>query len=492
VDLARSLRARNRWQRYVDRTRFADRRSMWEAERAWWLATTDQEARDARLKTLVFAALESAPEDDELRREGIAELERLYATAGGADATDFGRLLALLEDEPFFGPRAHAVAAMAVAAGRLASPRTEGERAADGGVPLSDGIADELFAAILAIEGERSDEAVLDVLSACGPGALYARTADERAAIRAGAASALASDGSARGEELLLDLLDDPDARVEAAAVAALGARGSEAARGDVLLRARTSEAVVRVAALTALARMGDRAATDVMVAALTDGDPRVRIAAAQGIAELRDPATAPILMSMLERGRQSPLFEPARDGLLALGAAANDELLRVVHSPDDELAREASLILAAQGRPEVVSTLISILTDDPSDPRVAWELAVLTGVDYRGHDRPADAWWDWWDFVVHDDSLAWLVAAAERLDVRSPGRDALAGEGTRRGALYLVRVAEVGGEHLIERARRELQRLLGAPLEPAPRHPDELARWLDDLRARVDARYPD
>ena len=126
-------------------------------------------------------------------------------------------------------------------------------------------------------------------------------------------------------------------------------------------------------------------------------------------------------------------------------------------------------MILSYQGVPQAASSLISILTEDPEDAEVAAELAVLTAIDQRGQPDPAGAWWQWWDLVVHDDSVAWLCAGLEREGVPSPVPDALRGRGTREGARFLVSI--LAGEFhmsapLAERARRELERLLGVPVE--------------------------
>ena len=295
------------------------------------------------------------------------------------------------------------------------------------------------------------------------------------------------------------------------AAVSALGAHRVEAARTDLLVRARVGEGELRTAALEAVGRLGGEGAFDALLVGLAEREaPAVNLAAARGLVELADPRSAPLFVSILAQGAEHPAFGAARAGLQRLGPAAEDALLRVVHTSGHRAQREAALILAGNGVPEVASTLMALLTERPDDARVASELAVLTGVDLRERPDPALAWWEWWDGVVRDDSLAWFVAGAERAGVRAPEAGSLAGAGTRAGALWLHGLLEHPAPHLAERARRELERLLNAPFEaetePAAQdeRPADSARpvgatpapgperreWLAGLRERIDARY--
>jgi HEAT repeat protein len=223
------------------------------------------------------------------------------------------------------------------------------------------------------------------------------------------------------------------------------------------------------VAALRAVGRLGGEGALDALMRGLAEGELSVQNAAAEGLGDLADPESISLLTSMLSRGRSSAFFEPARRGLLKLGPEAHSEVLRLTLTGVKETRREAALLLAEQSVPAAASTLISILTDRPSDARVAAELAVLSGRDLRSAPDPAQAWWEWWDAVVHDDALAWFRGACEREGLGTMPAAALAGPGTQEGATFLIGVMRRGAPHLVERARRELGRLLGADVGALP-----------------------
>jgi len=102
---------------------------------------------------------------------------------------------------------------------------------------------------------------------------------------------------------------------------------------------------------------------------------------------------------------------------------------------------------------------------------------------------------------VVHDDSFAWLRAAAAREGFGLP--DIGSFEGERTGAAdaeraleeALVELALGGPEHVAERARRELARRLGAevpPVPPAsgPTRTGERELWRQAILAAVGRRY--
>ncbi len=113
-----------------------------------------------------------------------------------------------------------------------------------------------------------------------------------------------------------------------------------------------------------------------------------------------------------------------------------------------------------------------------------------MTCVDQRREKDPAQAWWNWWDTVVHDDSLAWLRGAAEREGVTAPPTGDLGPDGTRDGALFLVRLLASEEACVAERARRELARMLeGEPGDPPPLGPLR-GEWIDGLRALVEERF--
>ncbi|HVS10129.1 MAG TPA: HEAT repeat domain-containing protein [Planctomycetota bacterium] len=508
-----ALRERNRWQRYPDPGRHPTQLDLWRSEASWWDSPANESEREMRMKESVLRWLRGCPAAE--RDPAVAELARLAREHGALEIGDFPRLLDLIAQERFLGPRARALVQIA----RIC--------AGSGGPEVRPELLGRLTVAMASTFGGQAAPEIGQVLHEAGPEAARAAAAAEEPLLRAVAAAMLAkglsepnengapsdSDGAggeggapsdrdgAEGEvaaerasedlALLMRLLRDKDPEVEKAAVLALGENKIEAARTELLVRARIASAEVRAAALLAIGKLGGEGVFDALLTGLVQRDqPKVVEAAARGLAFLRDPSTAPLLISLIAKGGADPAGGPAREGLLVLGDAAWPDLLRVVHSPAHRARREAMLILSRQGVPQVASPMISLFTENPSDAALASELCVLTCTDLRGAPDPAAAWWSWWEGVVHDDSLAWRRAALERAGAKAPPPEALAGEGTREGALFLIEVMGRGEPHLVERARRELSRLLGAEVGPPPAPGAERTAWLGGLRKKVDERW--
>lgn len=502
---ARALRERNGWQRFLGGAARDERRAAWSALAGRW-SEADARGRARLAADLALAALAGA--DGPRRGAALDELQRLTSRAGFAlDASDVRPLsLALGDERPLARSDADRALDLALAAAR-ADTAEPGARAVDRG------LAEELALAAARRLGAGDPEPAARALAAAGPGLARVVAAREDPALRAAAALALALDPAPEAEELLRLLLRDDDAAVEAAAVTAVARRlgAARAARidgtggtaeadderalarerlaGEIVARTASERPAVRRAALAAVPESGDRRAVGALLRGLSDSDPACRVAAAEAMADLRDPQTVPILITMLSGGPESDVFAAARRGLLALGARAHDELLvalrrgREGRSGPSETQREIALILSEGSAPEAVSPLLSILTADQDDARVAEELAVLTCVDLRDREDPAGAWWEWWDQVVHDDSLAWLCAAGGELGLPPPAPASFAAQGRggldRAAAQFLLDLACASppeAAHVAERARRELERRLGEPLD-LPREPDELER---------------
>lgn len=482
-----ALRDRNRWQRYPSPRRHATSEDLWFEQAQWWDETQDESARALRMKALVLEALPARAL--ERREGGLAELARVYANPELVEADDFATLLALLRDEPFFSPRAETVLGLCLAHLGPQSPNpTEGSR----GGGEADVRAEHVISVALERFGERASDALARVLPAAGPAAIRHSARDPRPVLRAVCVKPLIALGDIGDLETALGLLNDPSPSVQIAAVVGLGEAGIEAARAELLQRARIGEdPTLRAAAIGAVANLGGEGAMDVMVLGLASPSAAIKVASARGLARLGDPACAPLLVSLLGQGRGSDLFEAARQGLLALGDGATNDLLRAIHTPGHRARREGSLLLAQQGVPQVVPILLALLTETPNDSWVASELAILTCVDHRSAGDPATVWWDWWDGVVHDDSRAWLCAALERLGEKAPPPAELAPPGSRAGLRFLTHVLRRSEAHLVERARREIGRLLGRDLGPLPMPGEARDAWLAALDAEVLARFP-
>lgn len=467
-----ALREKNRWQLFAPagRSQF----SFWQEQAPWWALEHSAHEREQRMKHLVLAALPGREAAD--RGASLAELARLYATPGVAEASDFEPLLALLRDEHAYGERPR----------RLARLALEAARAAGNGTTLDPDRARRLIATL----GERFPNEASDELEAaveaCSPALVQQLAADERAPLRAASAVMLARDPDPAAQARLVQLLSDRDSRVEIAAVNAAGAARLESARTELLVRARLGLQPVRVAALHAIGKLGGEYVLDALLLGAQDADAAVRTAAAKGLAELADASAAPLLVSMLSEGSGSVVFGPAREGLLRLGDAARQDLLRVLHKTGHPARREAALILAEQGAAEPLTALVQMLATTPGDARVANELAVLSCVDFRGDADPVSRYWTWYDGVTHEDALQWFRAALERASPPAPDLEALRGRGTRASRLYLVEIIARPEPWLAERARRELARLLGRDLGALPAKGSARDAWLSNIRENI------
>ena len=307
-----------------------------------------------------------------------------------------------------------------------------------------------------------------------------ARSPPRRCARRVPAAS---SQPDAQDLAVLVKLLDDKERDVEIAAVLTLGEHRVESARTELLVRARLGTTPVRVAALQAIGKLGGEFVLDALALATSDPDVQVRVAAAKGLAELADPSSIQLFIGMLAEGRDGAVFEPVHAALMKLGKTAWPDLMRVAHTPGHRARREATLLLSEQAVPEAASALMTMLTTTPTDAGIANELAVLTCVDFRGQPDPSGAWWNWWDGVVHDDSLAWFLGALERAGIAPPEREAFGGSGTPQARQFLCAVMSRPEGHLVERARRELSRLVGRDLGEIPPRGSARDAWLATLR---------
>ncbi len=239
-------------------------------------------------------------------------------------------------------------------------------------------------------------------------------------------------------------------------------------------------------AALRAIGMMGGEYVIDALVLATTDGKELVKEAAAEGLASLGDPRTAPYLIALLGRGVDSPLHAHAWDGLLRLGSAVHGELARTMASPLHRARREAALLLARQGRPDALGVMIDMLRTDPADRVLEREITILSCIDLSAASGPGEEWARWWGDVLHDDATAWFAAALERRGVEAPATQVLRGAPSLDGALFLLDVMERPEEFLVERARRELERMLEREVGTLPGGLVERAVWLSGMREEL------
>ncbi len=447
------LAEKNRWQRFFDPARFRSARELARAEGESWEGRSPEE-RARALKELVFDRLAADP-------QGLEELVELFGQPGVAESRDFARCVALLEPEPSYGPRILTIVDLALTA-------AEALRAPGDGF-VDPALAADLVRLLVERFGEAARPAVERVLARSGTEAARSSARDERVWLRSLAAARLALSSADEDVELALALAVDPEASVATASVDALGWNRVERARAILEEHARggpRTSLAVRRSALVALARLGGGSARELAILALSEGEPTLQQAALEALAEIADPEDAALFASHLSRGSEAPTFRWAERAFERLGDAGTGELCRLLVHPTSSVRREAALLLARRGVPEAASTLLRCLSESPSDSEVAQELALLTCLDLRDEPDPARAWWEWWDLVVHDDSLAWFRSSAERAGFSAPSDEALRGAGTRAGALFLLDVAERTEFPLRQRAQREFARLCGVSVD--------------------------
>jgi HEAT repeat protein len=472
VSMAESLRDRNRWQRFPHPEIHETRQALWAVEHDWWGAEHTDIERGERLKGLVIARLQAVGPADRL--VAIAELERLYEDERLRDAADFASFEAVLSEEVYYTDRARRLARLAMQSAGLDTDAEPTEAARKAGWELVATLHDR-FSDLAANE-------IAAVLSASGQATIHSAAGDRRSLLRAISATLVASGASVEDGPILLQLLADPDEGVQVAAVIAAGQHKFEPARTDVQMLARVGAPEVREAAFRSVGQLGGVGALTTLLGGLSDRTDRIRLASAEGLADLADPETAPLLVSYLRLGRESEIYGPVRRGILKLGEAAWSDLLIALRSASPKSQREAALLLAYQGIPDAVSTLLSVLTEDPTDTHVSNELAILTSQDFRADGDPAASWWHWWDSVRHDDSLAWFRAALESRGLPTPSEEDFEGGGTLDAITFLIATMGNGESFLAERARRVLGRLVERDLGKLPPNGRERDAWLGTL----------
>jgi HEAT repeat protein len=473
----------NRWQLLYDRTRYGSQQEWWQAAHVRWDEELQPLERSRELKSLVLAALLRAePGQQDL----LEDLERLYAEPGVPEGADLQPLCTLLVRVGLSGPQGERLLELARVAAALADGAPAPEAFPETGAHTAPSAAERLLGLALELDDGAGCPALGQLIARLSPATQRALARDERAAVRALAARGLGRSSAPEDRALLLALLQDEDRQVELAALAVLAENPDPEARQALAERAREGDPERRAAALVALGALGGDPGLDMALLAIADADAQIQLAGVEALAALADPRGASLLASLFARGPASPLFAPARRGLERLGPAGIDECLRLARSASPRTRREAALFLSEAGRGEAAGLLLTLLTEEPQDERVAWELAVLSALDLRESADPVAGWWQWWDLVVHDDPLAWFLAAAEREGFSAPVRESLEGAGSPEGLRFLLGLLACERAHLVERAARELERRLGRRFARPGAQAEERAVWVAELEEAV------
>jgi len=469
------------WQAYRDESKYRTRRAFWEDESRWWSEATPRERSRGLKQLLLKRLLSPRPEG----RGTFARLVALYGEIGVPEAVDFPAFLQLLDHEALWNARARQLFELA----RTAAESATEQAAREEGARIDPARGGELLDAVCLRFDRAAQKETLVLLEELGRARVREAAGDPEPELRRLAALALASSKDSAEWALAMGLCGDPEISVAEAALRALGRAHVEEARGlfeERLVAARPRE---RAAAMVALGHLGGEGVGERALEMLAERDPNLQRAATEALAELADPDYASLLSALFSRGPDSLLFEPARRGLRRLGADSHSELLRLTRSRNAPARRAATLLLAEQGVPEAASLLMTFLTENPGDQRVLGELSVLSCVDFTREGDPVDASWDWWDEVVHTDSLLWLLAAAERQGFSTPGAASLEGRGNAAGARFLASLVARAIYPLNRRAARELETRLGREVEP-PRFEDELPLFLEELEETIQEVY--
>jgi HEAT repeat protein len=484
-DAVRALARENRWQSWFDPAHHPTALAFGRAQAEAWEAREPLE-RERAFKDLVLARLAALAPGE--RNAGLAELGILMTQPGVASGADYGACRALLADEASYGPRVLALVDLLLAVGSPISDGDESDGGAGGGA-FDPTLAVDLVGTLTERFGEAARPALERVLARAPGEVPRALAGDPHGWLRALAAGPLAASRAEADVRLAIDLARDADPGVAAASIEALGANRVEAARAVLEEGARSPVPTVRKVALVACAELGGGGARELALEALGDPDAGVAETAFGALSELADPRDATLFAAHLARGAGSATFDEAVRAFRNMRDAGEDELARLCLSKDAAVRRQAALILGQRVSPGAFPALLRVLSEDSGDAHVATELAILSCRDLRRESDPALAWWEWWDGVVHDDALAWLLSAAEQAGFASPGVEAFAGEGTRAGALWLLELLERAPFPLSDRAARELAGLLDLDearlAEPADVRHEEL---LADIAERFGA----
>ena len=471
-----SLRERARWQRFAHPVDHVTRRALVAARGADFEGAVDAGSRARLVADLVLAWMR--PLDYGERELGIAELERPEVKAT-LSITDVVALTALVRDEPYYGPRCRRLVALVEHASGIAPGLESASVQAD--------LREELIDLLHDRYGVDAVDALARLLATGGAARERGAAAGSRPLLRAVAATPLARRASDEDLALLEALLDDDVDLVEIATLQAVGEARLRALGDEVLVRAALDSPAVRGAALRAVGRLGGDDAREVLLTSLTDSSGLYRAPAAEGLVELVDPSVAEIFLSMIRSNREPVLVDLAREGLLRLGEAAHGTLRSALSSPSPGARRAAAQVLARQLVPEAFPPLMRAWEASPENLTLRDELVILTCREFAEREQPVTDWWRWWDGVRQDDALAWFRAACETRTLPTPPNEAFAAGARDPEAIrFLLTVLARPEAFLAERARRELERVLGGPLDPLPQKSEQRALWIQTLNEQL------
>jgi len=181
--------------------------------------------------------------------------------------------------------------------------------------------------------------------------------------------------------DIQIDLLKDPDWVVRREAGITLGEMGDERCAEPLCRALYDGDWQVREVAIDALGQIGSPA-VEKLIKLLRDWD--VRKYAIIALGKIRDERVLDPLMHQL---RNEEFKEYATNALVEVGQPAVPRLIEALKDKDDNVRKQAVLVLGRIKQPEAVDSLIAMLTDKDWYTRLTAAAALEAIGDERGRD---------------------------------------------------------------------------------------------------------
>ncbi|MDF1836427.1 MAG: HEAT repeat domain-containing protein [Planctomycetota bacterium] len=422
---------------------------------------------------------------------GLDELKRLDAQGMGPDAMDFDPLLELLHAPVSFGDEGQTLADLTLGATGLKADGPATEEALL--------LGERLIGRLMERFGMDAVDTIANLLTLMGDERLRLACADDSAILRVAGAMVNLDRGTPESWLFVEPMLTDASTIVREKVLETCGLKGEQRALPAALLQALDGDVKTRQVAMRALGRLGGDRSREVLQLMLVEPSSEFRLTAVEALADLKDPKVAPILIALLRQGKEQGIHGALRRGLLDLGPGGQSSLRGSLGSPHPVVRRECALILGLQDVARAAPALMRILTEDPTDTQVAQVLVGLTCVNLQNEDERAEAWWNWFDSVIQEDSFSWFLAACsarglnppmpftEHFDVptglqRQPGINPENSSLSHDAMVFMTQAVQFTDAWLAERAYRELARRTGRDLGDMPRNLRARQEWAEAL----------
>ncbi len=423
--------------------------------------------------------------------DGLQEMQRLIDLGCGPVPKDFDTLLELLKLPVSYGADAEILADFTLRATGL---KAEGVPSAEAKL-----LGERLVGRLM--ERFRMDavDSIATLLALMGDERVRLACIDDSAILRVAGAIVNLGKGSAENWASIEPMLTDKSQVVRRKVMQACGLKGEQRALPEALLQSLDGDGETRAVALRTIGRLGGDRARETLQLILVEPDNEFRLTAVEAMADLKDPKVAPLLIALMRQAKQQGIHPALRRGLMDLGEEAHKDLRGALGSPHPVVRREAALILGLQDVARAAPALLRILTEDPTDTRVAQVLVGLTCVDLSGEDERAESWWSWFDTVIQEDSFSWFLAAcsarghnaprplAEHFErptglKRAPGTNPENSSLSYEALVFLGLVVQSEENWLAERAYRELVRRTERDYGELPKGRAARAAWANAL----------